>query len=413
MMLAPALADYPPERSLRYAGWRVVLACFVMAIFAWGFGFYGQAVYLAELGRLYAWPTSLIAGASTFFYLLGAGLVVFVGDGIKRWAPRRVVLGAALILALALAVIATTQRPYQLYLGYGVMAFAWAGMSLATINTIIGLWFEERRGLAISLALNGASFGGVIVAPLLVAASARWGFRATMLGAAAAVPLLLVPILAALVPPAPPRRHHQHAPLGEGGAWTRARALRDFGFWTIAAPFALALTAQVGFLVHQVAFLAPTIGRETAGLAVAIASMAAVVGRVSFGFFIDRLDQRLVSALAFLSQAVALLAMTQTTDTGLLLVCAALFGLSVGNVITLPALILQREFDPRAFALLIGLSTGIGQVTYALGPGLLGALRDLTGSYAAPLALCMALEVVAAIIVLWRKRRAPKGAAAP
>src|SRR6185437_10807908 len=28
-------------------GWPVVLACFCMAVFSWGFGFYGQAVYLA------------------------------------------------------------------------------------------------------------------------------------------------------------------------------------------------------------------------------------------------------------------------------------------------------------------------------------------------------------------------------
>jgi hypothetical protein len=40
------------ETSLRYAGWRVVLACFLMAMFLFGFGLYGHGVYLAELQRL-------------------------------------------------------------------------------------------------------------------------------------------------------------------------------------------------------------------------------------------------------------------------------------------------------------------------------------------------------------------------
>ena len=36
--------------------------------------------------------------------------------------------------------------------------------------------------------------------------------------------------------------------------------------------------------------------------------------------------------------------------------------------------------------MLIGLSTGISQFTYAFGPGLLGLVRDATGSYGAALA---------------------------
>ena len=37
------------ESSWRYRGWRVVIACFTIAMFAWGFGFYGHGVFLAEL----------------------------------------------------------------------------------------------------------------------------------------------------------------------------------------------------------------------------------------------------------------------------------------------------------------------------------------------------------------------------
>ena len=51
------------EASLRYPGWRVVLACFLAAMFCWGFGLYGHGVYLTELHRLHGWPTSLISGA--------------------------------------------------------------------------------------------------------------------------------------------------------------------------------------------------------------------------------------------------------------------------------------------------------------------------------------------------------------
>ena len=70
----------------------------------------------------------------------------------------------------------------------------------------------------------------------------------------------------------------------------------------------------------------------------------------------------------------------------MLIAACALFGFSVGNLITLPALIVQREFDPRSFGVLVSLITAINQITYAFGPGVIGLLRDLVGQlYAAVL----------------------------
>src|SRR3954469_23611535 len=119
-------ADAFTETSARYHGWRVVLACFVMAVFSWGFGFYGQGVYLAELQRLTGWPTSLIAGASTAYYLLSAVLVAFVSDCVARLGPRRFLLAGTACLALATAGVGLVTAPWQLFLVYLLMAFGWA-----------------------------------------------------------------------------------------------------------------------------------------------------------------------------------------------------------------------------------------------------------------------------------------------
>ena len=79
-----------------------------------------------------------------------------------------------------------------------------------------------------------------------------------------------------------------------------------------------------------------------------------------------------------------------------------LFGLSAGNLLTLPALVIQREFEAASFGMLVGLSWAISQFTYAFGPGLIGVIRDVTGNYAAPLVLCGARS---------RRRRADPAAA--
>jgi MFS family permease len=396
------------ELSYRYRGWRVVAGCFLMATFGWGLGFYGHSVYLAELTRLHGWPAGAISTASTLYYLVSALLVVFVSDAIRRFGPQPVVLtGIASFVISATAIGCATSKAH-IFAAYLVMSIGWATLTLAAITNILGLWFQEKRGLAISLALNGASTGGIIVAPLLIWLSNLYGFRTAMVIAAAATIVVLLPV--ALVWMDRPRTAaaDSAADVGIGGAVSllkRRDLLASPHFWTVAAPFCLGLLAQVGFIVHQIAFLEPALGRHGAGFAVAVTTIMAVVGRVGLGFIIDRLDQRQLTAISLVTQAVALFVMTLTASPWLLYVCCAIFGFSVGNLITLPALIIQREYDAASFGMLTALVVAIVQVAYSFGPGLLGILRDLSGSYAVPLYICMALELAGAIVVMLHLRR--------
>ena len=411
-MLAPSheATARSGERSLRYEGWRVVFALFVFAIFAWGLGFYGHGVYLAELQRAKGWPTSLISTATTLYYLSSIGLVLYVSDIIKRFGPRQVLIAGAVCFSLALAGIAEVDAPWQLFAAYLVMAMGWMLMSLGSITTIAGLWFFEKRGLAISLALTGASFGGIILTPLMVALVARFGFSDAMLLTAGLTLVVLVALALLCVGPAPDLKAVAPQSLVQNEVaeqpWTRARALKSLQFWTMTLPFAFGIGAQVGFLVHQIAFLEPKIGTQHASLAVAVTTGMAVLGRLVMGTFIDRLNQRIVSAVSFVSQSVALVILIQTSNEVAVFGACALFGFSVGNLITLPSLIISREFVATSFGVLVGLSVAINQVIYAFGPGVVGWLRDLSGSYSASFAMCITMEILAAIIILIPFKRA-------
>jgi predicted MFS family arabinose efflux permease len=395
------------ESSFRYEGWRIVAVCFLLATFGWGLGFYGQTVYVAELQRQHGWSASLISSGTTFFYLFGALLVVFVGEAIRTYGPRLCLTAGTLAMTAAAVAIGAVREPWQLYLADAVLAFGWAGTSLAMITNTISLWFDQKRGMAISLALNGASFGGIVGVPLLVAAIGHIGFSGAMWAAAGSMLVLLVPVIL-LVVGQPPDRHGWHAASAAkppSSGQIRAQALRDIGFLTVTIAFALVLFAQVGFIVHLISFLDPVIGRERAAVAVAVLTAMAVVGRVLFSMVIDRLNQRLASALSFLSQAAALCVVINLHNDYVLIAACAVFGFSVGNLITLPSLIVQQEFDPRSFGVLISLNTAINQVTYAFGPGVVGLLRDLSGGYALPFYVCIALEAIAAALVMVRGRR--------
>jgi MFS family permease len=409
MLFQPKLtpAATSDEASPRYRGWRVVIACFTVAMFAWGFGFYGHGVFLAELRAARGWPASLISGATTLYYFVGAIAVIYVSDAVRRFGPRWVMLAGVLMLAAAALLVGIVAEPWQLYAAYLLMSAGWAATTVGAISNVLGLWFSAKRGLAINLALNGASMAGVVVIPALVLLAAKIGFEPALMVVVVVMLALILPMLFFWVD-RPPVALINRPSLDAAGMviapWTRGEALKSWRFWSIALPFALALMAQAGFLVHEIAFLEPRLGRAQAGAAVALTTAFAIVGRLTLGMVIDRLDQRWVTALSLASQVAALAVMIATREPLPLFVAVAVFGFSVGNLITFPALIVQREFEPASFGMLTALVSSVWQIGASTGPLLLGAIHDLAGSYTAPIIVCAGLDLSAAIVILMRPR---------
>jgi MFS family permease len=403
-----------------FFGWVVVLVAFAIATFGWGLGFYGLGIYLVELHRHHGWPIAFISSAITGYYIVGGVLVMYLGDVFARWGPRRTVLVAVGAMGAGVLGVASATRPWQLYVALGAMAVGWAGMSGAAVNAIVAPWFERKRGMAVSLALNGASAGGVLLVPLWTVLIARLGFAHASLVVVGLMLALLWPFVALCLHRGPESLGLRADGLGASGAAgaceppapragavpSRAALLRSVHFWTVSGPFAFALLAQVGFLTHQLTFLSPTLGLERSALAVSLTTIAAIVGRVGTGFFIDRVDRRVATASNLAVQTVAMAMMLAWPSPAMLFVGSAVYGLGVGNMVTFPSLLVQVEYPRESFNQVVGLVLAINQFTFAFGPGILGWARDRWGSYDAALLICIAWQLAAAAVVLLRVRGA-------
>jgi MFS family permease len=379
------------------AGWRVVFACFVSAVFAWGFGFYAHGIYLVELQRAHGWSTGLISSIITGHYVLGAVLLPRIAEAIGRFGPRTVFLCGLVATGGALLLLPSVTAPWQLALLYAVMAPGWNATSLAPIAATIGQWFDRKRGLALNLALSGATVAGLVVAPALLAAIPRLGFACSERLLVAIGLVLAVASVALFV---------RRGPLSfkpTAVRQSRLAPLRHWHFWSISAPFAFVLASQVGFITHLVPLISDRQNVDP-GLAVAINAVTALVGRIVLGFVIDRLEPRRASALCFLVQVAAIAVLAYAGTPLVIYGACAVYGFSVGNNITLSPLIIQREYAAADFPAIVALSTAVVQILYAFGPGLLGVLRDAFGSYGVPLAVCIALNLAASVVILMRPR---------
>jgi MFS family permease len=395
----------------------VVGGTFLVAVWSWGLAFYGLGVYLVALRGQHGWSISAISVAITAFYLMGAGATASVGAVMRRLGGHRVVAGGVIAMAIGVAALGSIDRLWQLYLALAAMSLGWACMSGAAINILVAPWFIRQRGMAVSLALTGASGGGILVAPALLALVAHWGFTAAVRTAALTMVVTLVPLAVIVF-----RRSPEGLGVGPDGDPVRLPATSSLPtpsaprsaffytrrYWTISIAFALGLAAQVGVLTHLVSHLTPLLGAAGAGGALSLTTAAAITGRIPMGALADRLDRRTIAGLNFLAQVAGLALLSLASSSAMVYAGCVLFGFGVGNVITLPGLLIEGEFPREQFAAIVSVVTATNQLAFAFAPALVGILRDATGSYGASLAVCAAADLAAAgVVAFGRPRPAP------
>ena len=238
-----------------------------------------------------------------------------------------------------------------------------------------GLFGSFQQMSVVAGLLLGSSFAALLNTLLTPAEMADWGWRVPFLVGGILGPIGLY--MRRTIDETPHYERAKAAPPPASSESGFLLAARAFGFtivWTVC--FYVLLTYMPSWTAKYMSLTpAAALWSNSIGL------VALIIGIPIMGALSDRYGRR-----------------------PLLLICCAAYGFSVGNIITLPSLIMQREFPPGSFSLVLGLSTAIGTFAGALGPGLIGLIREAAGDYGAALLVCMALKIVGGAFVLVRKR---------
>src|SRR5579859_3711825 len=97
-----------------FLGWKVVATAFVVALFSWGFAFYGSGVFLHALHQDRGWPISVVSAAITTQYVFSAGIVAYLSDIHHRLGIARTTRIGVVLLAFGTVGWALAQEPWEL-----------------------------------------------------------------------------------------------------------------------------------------------------------------------------------------------------------------------------------------------------------------------------------------------------------
>ncbi len=379
--------------SLTLRHYALVVACFITATFAWGLGFYSFGSYLDALQKVQGWPTGVVAGTAAVHSLITGAAGILVGRWLTRLGPRTVLLGGSLAMAVGsygigyLTLLEAETAVWLVLFPFALSGAGFAASSTSALTTALIHRFDRGLGLAMGVALSGASAGGALMPPLLAWLSQNYDYHRALAMVCGAMVLVVWPLVILFIDGLARRQVRREARRETtnetmavtaetpriGGLMARA------AFWRIAIAATLAMGPQVTLFMHMLPALELKLGLVNAAFAVSLAAIAAVAGRLLIGYLSLRINVFRLAMACYLTQGIGI------------------------AIVMLTPLMINRNFIKESFPIAYCWMAAMMQSTAFLTAITVGWLRDATGDYLVGFMVLAAMHLCAAVVVSVRR----------
>ncbi len=356
--------------------------------------------------RDFGWSRSVVAGAFSLFTLVHGVASFPIGWFSDRFGPRRLILAGGVLLAAGLWLDGAVVTPWQLYLSYGVLtALGVATSGWVPAVMLVQRWYPQRVGTMLGLTSAGIGVGISLFVPLCQWLIHLVGWRGAFRVVAALMLIWIVPATLWLVRD-PPRTTPAEPARALGGAAepTLRTAMAGRRFWLLsAATLATSFLNQM-LLVHQVAYLVDHgVTALVAASVVSVIGVGSIVAKGAGGWASDRFGREVTYTfgVAMVLASIGCLGLVALVPSP---GWAYLYGLlvGVGYAVTAPLMpaVISDLYRGRHFGAIFGAIHIANALGGSSGPWVAGRIFDVTGGYAAALAVAV-VAGVASVVTLW------------
>jgi MFS family permease len=399
-----------------FYGWWIVVASFLIAVYTGGAVFYGFTAFFEPIVNEMGWSYTQLSLAASLRGLELGLLSPVVGILADRWGPRKLIFGGILVTVASLLLLSTATSLIMFYVSFALLATGVSACTVTVLVTAIANWFKRKMGIASGIAICGFGFSGVLI-PVIVRLIEAYDWRTALHILALGMIVLILP-LSFVFRHRPEQygyfpdgqtqditpRFADSSPNQSTEVELRARqALKNGAFWRIALARMYHLTTMMAITTHVMPYLSSiSISRATSSLIATAIPLISIIGRLSFGWFGDKFDKRVVAATSFVMMSCGVFCFAYTSDvrTWLLVPFLALLGIGYGGTNAILPALGREYFGRNKFGSIYGLMEGIGTIGAIIGPTLAGWSYDRLGSYQTIWLLLASLAIVAVGSVL-------------
>lgn len=392
-------------RHLHY-GWVITfVGAVILATQALTLQIFG--IFLIPLTEQFGWERGVLSGAYSMSFLLSGVLGIFTGRLSDTYGPRILLTVSGLIMGIALILMSYVDSLWQVYFVWGLLLGVGRGCCVVPLVSTVPRWFEEKRGMAIGIAVAGIGLGGIIWPPLAqwLISSYGWPRAFFILGL---ITFALITPLAQLIKQSPERAGVKA--YGETAAVIEEQSvaltsdipvnqvIRASRFWVLGLlQFCFIFSVQV--LTVHIAPYAQDIGfsKVVAASFLSVIAGSSAFGRLAIGFISDRIGSRLALSSCLIMAILALIWLQFVQEAWMFYLFAVAFGLAWGGMVPLTTVVTAELFGLKYLGALIGSMLLIGSVGGSLGAPLAGTIFDITEGYGLAFSICIILCAIAII----------------
>ena len=362
---------------------------------------HGFGLWLQPITQAQAWSRETFSLALAIQNLSWGVFGIFAGIAADKFGAFKVIVAGALLYALGLVGMATSNTPLGFALTAGVtIGAAQAGTTYAVIYGVIGRNVSaDKRSWAMGVVAAAGSFGQFLMVPVEGQLIFQLGWHNALLVLAAAT-LLMVPLAIGLRennlagPSAPPREQTIVQAMRE--------AMRYRSFQLLMAGYFVCGFQVVFIGVHMPSYLRDEgLSPQVASYALALIGLFNVFGTYAAGALGQRVAKRKILAFIYLARTVVITVFLVSPLTPMsVYVFSAVMGLLWLSTVPPTNAIVAGIFGVQHFSMLGGFVFFSHQIGSFMGVWMGGVLYDRTGSYDIVWYLAIGLGIVAALINL-------------
>ena len=390
--------------------WRVFAGVWIQSLFTSATAFF--SLFCLPLCNQFGWSTSDFSMAYTIYMFIYCAVGFIGGILAEKLQPRvAIYMGLALFAGGWVLTGFANTIPF-LYVAYGVIAGAGAGMIYPACLPTALKWFPNKSGSISGLVQAGAACGPFIMSPVAQMLISTYGAQ-TACKILGVIFLIGVGAVAWMIVPCP----DGWIPEGWTPSTIQSKELntKDYNipqmvktpiFWVLVVMFIFANAAGTMMVSATSPIAQKQIGLNamSAALCVSLMTLFNMFGRISFGFIYDKLKGWNSLILVLLINGISMLMLTMAHSYAYFILCIALVGFSFGGLLVVFApmvkIIFGSKFYNRNYGLIF-IGYGVGAF---VGPKISASFFDATGSYVMGYIGSAILAALAIVLVLVAKK---------
>ena len=398
-----------------FYGYIVVGYSFTVLFLASSFFLHTRGVFFPEWMESFNVGRTEISLAITLTLFTGSCTAPFMGYLIDRFPVRWITILGSLWLATGYL----TYRWLDTYTSFLIALLIFQGVGWTTVGPLVQTklmvnWFTRNRGIALGGAIMGISVAGIFMPTVAAYFLSSIGWQGTYTLYACAIAAIILPLTFFLVkqqpedinqhPDGDPTGTEHHIPTNEletPGIEVYKEFLKTKAFWSVVVTFTLMNGVYSAMVTHLPNYLTTEFEFTLyeASYLLGLSGIAAIAGKVVFGWMMDQWDARLTVLCGIFSYLTGALIFVFEGSYALIMLAAVLIGLAFGGMIPVRSVLISRIFGTRRFSRANGLfSLFIAPATFWV--LITGYLADLTGTYGTAFKVWSFAFLLAAIVTL-------------